>query len=150
METSKTGNTSRHRSKSGKTVTSGRKTMDLEGGGGGAAEGGDEFAGGGDEDDGGVADDENDQTLTEIAAGRTFTSDFAVDFFGDSENSYYFAFNSMVSSSGLIDDRSSGYFSDSHSKAELDFTNLPTYVPYIDKTKEDVAKTNLRIVQSSS
>ena len=130
METSKTGNTSRHRSKSGKTVTSGRKTMDLEGGG---AEG-DELAGGGggDDDDGGAADDENDQTLTEIAAGRTFTSDFAVDFFGDSENSYYFAFNSMVSSSGggLIDDRSSGYFSDSHSKAELDFTNLPTYVPY--------------------
>ena len=127
METSKTGNTSRHRSKSGKTVTSGRKTMDLEGGG---AEG-DELAaggGGGDDDDGGAADDENDQTLTEIAAGRTFTSDFAVDFFGDSENSYYFAFNSMVSSSGLIDDCSSGYFSDSLSKVELDYTNLPTYV----------------------
>ena len=124
METSKTGNTSRHRSKSGKTVTSGRKTMDLEGGG---AEG-DELAGGGgaEGDDDGVADDENDQTLTEIAAGRTFTSDFAVDFFGDSENSYYFAFNSMVSSSGLIDDCSSGYFSDSHPKAELDYTNLPT------------------------
>ena len=129
METSKTGNTSRHRSKSGKTVTSGRKTMDLEGGGGGGAEG-DELAGGGggDDDDGAAADDENDQTLTEIAAGRTFTSDFAVDFFGDSENSYYFAFNSMVSSSGLIDDCSSGYFSDSLSKVELDYTNLPTYV----------------------
>ena len=73
METSKTGNTSRHRSKSGKTVTSGRKTMDLEGGGGGGGAEGDELAGGGGDDDDGAADDENDQVWS-------LTQFYSVDF----------------------------------------------------------------------
>ena len=59
-------------------------------------------------------DDDNDQTLTNIANGQNLMSDFAVDFFGDNENAYYFGFNSMVVPEN------------DYTKPEPDFNNLPT------------------------
>ena len=119
METSKTGNTSRHRSKSGKTNRT-KATVDPD----------DEEV---DVVDGGAAaaaaepdDDENDQTLTDIAAGKTFLTHYEKDFFGDNENSYYFAFNSMASNASAF---GWGYAMGEDEEGiilEPDFNNLPT------------------------